>query len=48
MNQQELIIDLENIDVQIDDEVHALLLLCSLLKTHDHFKENLTSRDSLS
>jgi len=30
-----LILDLENIDVQIDDEDQALLLLCAFPKTHN-------------
>lgn len=36
-----LILDLENIEVSIDDEDQALLLLCSLPKCHAHFKETL-------
>lgn len=33
-----LILDLENIKVKIDDEDQVLLLFCSLLKSHAHFK----------
>ena len=36
-----LILDLKNIDVKIDDEDQALLLLCALPITHAHFKETL-------
>ena len=36
-----LILDLENIDVTIDDEDQALLLLCNLPKSFSHFKETL-------
>ncbi|KHN07216.1 Retrovirus-related Pol polyprotein from transposon TNT 1-94, partial [Glycine soja] len=36
-----LILDLENIDVTIEDEDQALLLLCALPKTFAHFKETL-------
>lgn len=44
-----LILDLENIDVTIDDEDQALLLLCSLPKSYSHFKETLLfGRDSVS
>ena len=39
-----LILDHENINVGIDDEDQALLLLCALPKTHAHFKENLLYR----
>jgi len=35
-----LILDMENIYVYINDE-NQTLLLCSLLKTHDPFKETL-------
>lgn len=44
-----LILDLENIDVTIDDEDQALLLLCALPKSFSHFKETLLNgRESLS
>nr|KYP53379.1 Retrovirus-related Pol polyprotein from transposon TNT 1-94 [Cajanus cajan] len=44
-----LILDLENIDVTIDDEDQALLLLCSLPRAYSHFKETmLFGRDSVS
>ena len=44
-----LILDLENIDVTIDDEDQALLLLCALPKSFSHFKETLLcERESLS
>jgi len=44
-----LILDFENIDFHIDDGDQVLLLLCSLLKTHYHFKGTLLyGRDSLS
>ena len=44
-----LILDLENIDVTIDDEDQALLLLCALPKSFSHFKETLLyGRESLS
>ncbi|KAG5010592.1 hypothetical protein JHK82_019238 [Glycine max] len=44
-----LILDLENIDVTIEDEDQALLLLCALPKTFAHFKETLLyGRDSLT
>ncbi|KHN39924.1 Retrovirus-related Pol polyprotein from transposon TNT 1-94, partial [Glycine soja] len=44
-----LILDLENIDVTIDDEDQALLLLCSLPKSYSHFKRTLLlGRDSIS
>ena len=44
-----LILDLENIDVTIDDEDQALLLLCSLPKSYSHFKETLLfGRDYVS
>jgi len=44
-----LILDLENIDVTIDDEDQALLLLCALPKSLSHFKETLLyGRESLS
>lgn len=44
-----LILDLENIEVSIDNEDQALLLLCSLPNSHDHFKETLLyRRDSLN
>lgn len=33
-----LILDMENIEVSIDDEDKKLLLLCSLPKSHAHFK----------
>nr|KYP46596.1 Retrovirus-related Pol polyprotein from transposon TNT 1-94 [Cajanus cajan] len=36
-----LILDLENIDVTIDDEDQALLLLCSLPRSHFYFKDTL-------
>lgn len=37
-----LILDLDMIDLQVNDEDHALLLLlCSLPKRHVHFKEAL-------
>ena len=36
-----LILDLENIDVKIDDEDQALLLLCVLPRSDAHFKETL-------
>lgn len=32
---------MENIDVNIDDEDQALLLLCALPRSHPHFKETL-------
>ena len=44
-----LVLDLENIDVTIDDEDQALLLLCSLPKSCAHFKDTLLfGRDSVS
>ena len=44
-----LILDLENIDVKIDDEDQALLLLCALPRSHAHFKETLLyGRESLT
>ena len=44
-----LSLDLENIDVTIDDEDQALLLLCSLPKTQARLKKTLMfERDSLS
>ena len=44
-----LILDLENIDVTIDDEDQALLLMCSLPKSYSHFKEILLfGRDFVS
>jgi len=44
-----LILDLENIDVTIEDEDQALLLLPALPKTFTHFKETLLyGRDSLT
>ena len=44
-----MILDLENIDVTIEDEDQALLLLCALPKTFAHFKETLLyERDSLT
>ena len=36
-----LILNLENIDVKIDDEDQALLLLCVLPRSHAQFKESL-------
>ena len=44
-----LVLDLENIDVKIDDEDQALLLLCALPRSFNHFKETLLyGRESLS
>src|SRR4051812_22622901 len=44
-----LILDLENINVKIDDEDQALLLLCVLPRSHTHFKETLLyGRESLA
>lgn len=34
-----LIFDLDNIEVNIDDKVQALLLLCFLPKSYAHFKK---------
>ena len=39
-----LILDLENIDVTIDDEDQALLLLSSLPKSYSNFKDTLLYR----
>ena len=36
-----VIIDIENMDVKIEDEDQALLLLCSLPPSYKHFKETL-------
>ena len=45
----ELILDQKNIGAIIDDEDQALLLLCSLPRSHVYFKESLMfGRDSLS
>lgn len=38
---KKMIHDLENIDVKIQDEDQALLLLCALPGSHVHFKETL-------
>ena len=44
-----LILDLENIDVKIDDEDQALLLLCVFPRSHAQFKETLLNgRKSLT
>ena len=44
-----LILDLENIDITINDEDQALLLLCYLPKSYSHFKETLLfGRDFIS
>nr|KYP49841.1 Retrovirus-related Pol polyprotein from transposon TNT 1-94 [Cajanus cajan] len=44
-----LILDLENIDVTIDNEDQALLLLCSLTRAFSYFKETmLFGRDFVS
>ena len=36
-----MILDLENINVKIEDEDQALLMLCDLPKSRAHFKETL-------
>ncbi|GKV08223.1 hypothetical protein SLEP1_g19888 [Rubroshorea leprosula] len=44
-----LILDLKNIDVKIEDEDQAIIVLCSLLDSYDNFVEtHLHSRDQLS
>src|SRR4051812_18888823 len=44
-----LILDLENIDVKINDEDQAVLLLCALPRSHAHFNETLLyGRESLT
>ncbi|GAB2293499.1 hypothetical protein Dimus_038267 [Dionaea muscipula] len=44
-----LIMDLENLDVKIDDEDQALLLLCSLPVSFKHFREIVTyGQESIS
>ena len=36
-----IIMELQNIDVKMDDEDFAILLLCSLSPSYKHFKETL-------
>ncbi|MFQ6668738.1 hypothetical protein Gotur_034286 [Gossypium turneri] len=44
-----LLNDLNNVEVKIDDEVHAMLLLCSLPSSYKSFRETLIyDRDKLS
>src|SRR4051812_30288510 len=44
-----LILDLDNINVKIHDEDQAILLLCTLPRSHAHFKETLLyGRESLT
>lgn len=44
-----IILDLKNIDIMIDEEDHAILLLSSLPKTYDHFVDTmLYEKESLT
>ncbi|KAL5764642.1 hypothetical protein ACOSQ2_017236 [Xanthoceras sorbifolium] len=44
-----LIMDLQNLDVKIDDEDQALLLLCSLPSSYRHLRETiLYGKDTIS
>jgi hypothetical protein len=44
-----ILMDLKNIDIQIDDEDQALILLCSLPKFFDNFVNSmLYGRDTIS
>ena len=44
-----LVQDLESIDVEVDDEDQALMLLCALPDSYDSFKDTLLyGRESLS
>ncbi|KAL5766374.1 hypothetical protein ACOSP7_016991 [Xanthoceras sorbifolium] len=46
---ESLIMDLQNLDVKIDDEDQALLLLCSLPSSYRHLRETiLYGKDTIS